>query len=153
MNEVRRYFKPNHRVRSRLSLISQLHTLRVVHQQESCGHTHGKYDIQQPTQTQEISKDIKWINTSKGMCKDRQYQSNERTMRFVRGCRASRNLVQLGRCHLKKIILKSLQIACKSITNTIRTSLTHCHHQSIDVNNIDNQGVNIRRLKHRRSTH
>ena len=37
----------------------------VVHQQESCGYTHGKYDFQWSTQTQELSKDIR-INTSKG---------------------------------------------------------------------------------------
>ena len=37
----------------------------VVHQWESCGYTHGKYDFQWSTQTQELSKDIR-INTSKG---------------------------------------------------------------------------------------
>ena len=37
----------------------------VVHQWESCGYTHGKYDFQWSTQTQELSKYIR-INTSKG---------------------------------------------------------------------------------------
>ena len=80
--EVRRYFKPRGqtppRCRSRRWLVSQFYPkgnrpivgrgsydVGVVHQWESCGYTHGKYDFQWSTQTQELSKYIR-INTSKG---------------------------------------------------------------------------------------